>query len=108
MMITVRDGSVGSRSWRSQRLKLSIRPSTTRRQERAQHIGPAPRMPVVLAGAPLSTRGISVRAGHVGGEAAFVKIDDTPAITLILIDFLSEGLPYVFVGLRVRQGFLYM
>ncbi|MFV0382533.1 hypothetical protein, partial [Paracoccus sp. (in: a-proteobacteria)] len=70
--------------------------------------GPAPRLPVMRAGAAVSSRRIAMRAGHVGGKSAFVQINDGPSITLILRNLLAEDMPRGFVRLRVRQGFFYM
>ncbi|MFV0382922.1 hypothetical protein, partial [Paracoccus sp. (in: a-proteobacteria)] len=73
-----------------------------------QHIGPAPRIPVMRAGAALSSRRIAMGALHIGGKSAFVLIYDGASITLISRNLFAEGMPRGFVRLRVRQGFFYM
>lgn len=65
-------------------------------------------VPVARSGAALTSGRIAVGAGHVPGEAAFVDVDDRPALSLDPGDPLAKGAPFAVVRLRMAQRFFYM
>ena len=61
----------------------------------------------MLPGAALSTRCITMGAGHVMGKTTPVNMDNGPGIALMGITPFPKPLPRVLVCFRVRQGLFY-
>ncbi len=75
--------------------------------ESANHIGSTSCMPVFYAMDALTHWRIAMRAWHVVSKAAFIKVDDNAACSLIVFNFFLEDTPLFFAGFGVTQVFFY-
>ena len=62
----------------------------------------------MLAKTALATRRIAMRARHIMGKSALVKIDNRTRQAPISLNFLLEDTPFVCVRLRMFERFFYM
>ena len=64
-------------------------------------------MPVFYAMGALAHRCIAMRARHVVRKAAFIKVNNEAACSLIVFNFFLEDTPLFFAGFGVTQAFFY-
>ena len=78
------------------------------RKERAQHIHPPTRMPILRAKATLAAWRIAVCARHVASKTALVKINNSAPRLRIAFNLSLEDAPFAFVRLWMFECFFYM
>ena len=64
-------------------------------------------MPIFYAMDALTHWRIAMRAWHVVRKAAFIKVNDNAACSLIVFNFLLKDTPLFFAGFGVTQAFFY-